>query len=273
MAAPYGNVGELAILVSREGQPSTLVSQLYVLVATGDPNVEHVNVGELAMLVSKVEGKPVTYVSEVAMLVTYTSEATERFEQRTWGFNMDQHQFYVLHLGVEGTLVYDVLTSQWAQWQTQGYVQWNAEAGIMWNNEVYFGSDELPTLWRMDMTSFLDEDFRPIKRVVTGGIPAEARETIRSGMFVLSAIKEGTLDDEGTPYVQLSISDDGGETYKDREQIVLNGSVAQDFSWRGLGTIKAPGRVFKITDEGGFVTIKGADQSVREEAGNKEADD
>lgn len=267
----YGRVSEFAILLaSGDGVATSYASEFVLLVATGIPNSRHTPVSELVALVARQEEKVVAKVSEAVVLVAYTAQAQERFDSRSWGFNLDQHQFYVIHLGEQGTIVFDVLTSQWSQWQTEGFSTWNAEAGIEWNDEVYFGGREDNTLWRMDPDSFVDEDFRLIKRIVTGGIPAEARNTLRSGMFVLSATKQEVVDDESVPYVQLSISDDGGFTFKDREQIELTGSETQDFSWRGLGTIRAPGRVFKITDEGGFVTIKGADQKIQGEDDNKD---
>lgn len=253
---------ELATLVLRGSNGGkAFASELVALVAVGEPPSRYVLDSELALLVSNTAEKTVAKVTETVALVSYVAKGTEKLTSRAWGFSLDQHQFYVLSLGTQGTYVFDVLSTQWAQWQTQGFAGWNMENGVEWNGEVYAGDDSLPILWRMDPDSFLDDDFRPIRRVVTGGIPAEARETMRSGTFVLSATKEGNIDAEGTPYVQLSISDDGGFTFKDREALKLDAvSPTQDFSWRGLGTIRAPGRVFKITDEGGFVTIKGADQ-------------
>lgn len=257
------HVSNIVALVPTEGSPAPLVSEIVVLVATGAPNSRYVDVGNAAALVSTHEEKVMAQVSEVVALVSYVSTETQRFNARAWGFTFDQHQFYVLHLGMQGTFVFDVLTNQWSQFQTQGFSGWNAEAGVEWNGEVYFGDNTLPTLWRMDPDSFLDDGFRLIRRVVTGGLPATGRDALTTGMFVLDAIREGAVDDESVPFVQLSISDDSGVTFRDREAIaVRDGTGAQDFSWRGLGTVKAPGRVYRITDEGGFVKIKGADQSI-----------
>lgn len=265
-SAAYGDASEFSILVGRAGKSNVRASEFAVLVVIGPPPSLHTQVSETRALVSAQKAKVMAEVSEITILVSYVSKGVERFDQRSWGFTFDQHQFYVLHLGSEGTFVYDVLSSEWAQWETQGFDQWNAEAGIEWNDGVYFGDNSLPTLWRLDPDSFLDDDFRPIKRIVTGGIPANARETIRSGLFVLSAEKQSELDTEGTPYVQLSLSDDGGDTWNDREALSIADTVrTQDLSWRGLGIIRAPGRVFKITDESGVVTIKGADQAIVED--------
>lgn len=263
MAAQHARVSELAVLVAYQGDKGKATATEFVaLVATGTAPSQHTPVVEFVALLATQEEKIVAKVTETVMLVSYVTGATERFNSRAWGFNLDQHQFYVLHLGEQGTMVFDALTNEWSQWQTEGFNTWNAEHGVEWNDEVYFGDSTLPTLWRMDPDSFLDEDFRTIRRVVTGGIPTEARNTLRTGMFVLSATKGRAVDDEGTPYVQLSISDDGGQTFNDRPVIEMDNNTVQDFSWRSLGVIKTPGRVFKITDEGAIVTIKGANQRI-----------
>lgn len=260
-SAPYGTLSETELLVSRQfSKPNVIAPELTVLVACGAPPSRYTNLTEASVLVSTQEAKVMVQVTDIVVLVSYIEGGTERFNSRAWGFDLDQHQFYVLHLGVEGTFVYDLLSQQWGQWITQGFDTWNAENGVEWNSEIYVGDNTLPVLWKLDVDAFLDDDFRPIKRVVTGGIPATARETLRSGMLVLSATKQSDVDEDA--YVQLSISDDGGFTYKDRDALAVDDSETQDFSWRGLGTIRAPGRVFKIIDEGAVVTIDGADQQI-----------
>ena len=261
-SSPFGQVGELTILTSRVGKPAVKASELVALVVVGTPPSRYIQSSELVGIVSYQKGKVVAHVSEIVALVSYTVGGTERFNSRAWGFTLDQHPFYVLHLGSEGTFVFDALTSQWAEWGTEGYVGWNAENGVEWNNQVYYGDNEGPTLWRMDPESFLDDDFRTITRIVTGGIPATGRQTIRTGMFVLSMTKQSDIDTLSDPYVKLSISDDGGKTFRDLNVLTFDDSETQDLSWRSLGVIKAPGRVFRIEDQGGLVTISGADLTV-----------
>lgn len=268
-SAAYGDASEFSILVSNDADNALVrASEFAILVSVGVPPSRYAYAPEVRVLVSAQKDRVMVDVAEVVALVSYVTLGVERFTLRSWGFNLDQHQFYVLHLGAEGTWVYDVLSSEWANWETQGFNQWNAEAGAEWNDEVFFGDNNLPTLWRLDPDSFLDDDFRLIRRVVTGGIPANARDTLRSGLLVLSAEKQSDLDDESVPYVQLSISDDGGDTYKLRDALDVDDNPTQDLSWRGLGTIRAPGRIFKIEDEGAVVTIKGANQHI---AGEKDA--
>ena len=266
----YAQGSDLSILVARGSNGGKAFADEFIaLVSVGSPPSRYLRDSELHILAATQQEKVVAKVSDVVALVSYVAEGTEKFNSRAWGFDLDQHQFYVLSLGMQGTFVYDVLTQEWSQWQTQGFTGWNMENGVVWNGDVYAGDDSLPTLWRLDPDSYLDDDFRPIKRVVTGGIQTDARNTLRTGMFVLSVTKEGDIDDEDTPYVQLSISDDGGFTFKDRDALTIDGTnETQDFSWRSLGVIRAPGRVFKITDEGGYVTFKGANQKIDGEEGN-----
>lgn len=264
-SAPYGQVAELAILAARSGDNADVrAAEFVVLVVTGMPPSRFTPATELVALAATQQDNVMVQVTEAALLVAYVTGGTEKFNSRAWGFNSDQHQFYVMHLGVEGTFVYDVLSQEWAQWQTEGFVGWNAEHGVEWNNEVYFADVALPTLWRMDYTADIDEDFRTIRRVVTGGIPASARETLKTGMFTLSATIQGALVDDSSeaPQVTLSISDDGGKTFRSRETIEVDGNERQDITWKGLGMIKAPGRVFQVEDRGGFICIEGAEQKI-----------
>lgn len=263
VSSPFAQTSQLAALVTRQGVASVAASDLWALVVTGPPPSRYTDVSQLVGLASVQEDNVMVQVSQLAVLVTYIEGATEKLNLRAWGFSLDQHQFYVMHLGEQGSFVYDILSGEWSQWRTEGFNTWNMESGVTWNDEVYAGDNSGPTLWRLDPDSYLDDDFRLITRIVTGGIPAEARATIKTGMFVLNATKQGEIDDQSTPYVQLSISDDGGFVFRNREQKeVTEAAETQDFSWRSLGTIKYPGRVFRITDVGGFVTIRGANQTI-----------
>ena len=207
-----------------------------------------------------------TKLSEAVVLVSYLDGGAVNTSFRSWSFNFDKHAFYVGHLGHEGTLIFDATSLQWLEWETTGYDNWNAEHGIDWNGGVYFGDNSLPILWRMEPDSFLDDDFRLITRTVTGVLPASGRATTSAGMFVLDVTREAeAVDNQSVPYVQLFVSDDGGFIFDEREKISLAAGEQQDFAWRGLGQIKNPGRVYRIVDQGGLATIRGADQRLDDE--------
>lgn len=258
MAAVYSLVPETVLLSSNVLQAQAQVSEYVVLAAAGPPDSRWSFVSEAVILASSSQGNPVARVSEVAVLVAYVTGPREVFDSRAWTFTFDGHPFYVLTLGGEGTFVYDLSTKQWAQFSTQGYGIWNMEYGTNWNNGVVAGDNLLPTVWRLDPHSFLDDDFRPIERICTAGIPMSSRNTLRTGSLVLDATPQ-VLGANDTPTVTLSISDDDGETFTQLDTIVATGERTQEFAWRSLGLVKAPGRVFKIVDSGGFTKIDGAD--------------
>lgn len=271
MAAAFGRAAELYVLAARDGdKPTVRASEMAVVAVTAPPFSRYTWAAEIAAAVVKDGVKNMARVSEIAAVIAYVTGGTETFNSRAWGFTLDQHQFYVLHLGVEGTMVFDVLSGEWAEWETEGYVGWNAEHGIVWNDDIYFGDILQPTLWKMDLETDLDEDFRTITRVVTGGIPAVGRDALKTGMFILSATPQATLitDGDEIPSVQLSFSDDGGKTFRSREALEVTSNETQDLSWRGMGLIKTPGRVFKVTDTGGFIRIDGANQKINGEDGS-----
>src|SRR5690606_14907332 len=51
---------------------------------------------------------------------------------RTWTFTLDGHDFYVLRLGDQETLVYDVSTEQWVNWDSAGLPFWRPNVGMSW---------------------------------------------------------------------------------------------------------------------------------------------
>lgn len=250
-------VSEVNALASTSGLSSVKVSEVTALVSTGPPNAQYTDVGNLTALVSaRLDNNMSAQVSQVNALVSYLTGAPALFTLRAWGFNLDQHQFYVIHLGNQGTFVYDIMTGQWAKWQTEGYVTWNMEYGVEWNRDIYAGSSIGNSLWKVDKYNFLDEGFRTITRVVTGGISVKGRETLKTGPFILDVTKQTPLAiGMDAPTITMSLSDDGGETYMTRETITVDSKPDQDIAWTGLGSVQTPGRVFNVTDSGGMVRI------------------
>ena len=61
--------------------------------------------------------------------------------------------------------------------------------------------------------------------------------------------------------VTLEYSDDQGHTYltADEPHVAEAGNYAQEFSWHSLGQVRAPGRLFRLTDDGAFARIDSLD--------------
>ncbi len=213
------------------------------------------------------EGRGVAASSQLAMLIAYRTGATANLTNRVWSFVLDGHTFYVITLGEQGTFVYDFLTGQWAKWETAGLNTWNMEIGTTWKGDIIAADRQNPVIWRLDPTSFLDDDYKTQTRKVTGGLPVRGRDFIGNYAFRLTA-SLGTptvpLTAPATiPEVELLTSDDQGKTFFSHGKLTLIvDDFTQELAWRSLGDMKAPQRVFKIVDTGAIVRVSGADAEV-----------
>ncbi len=195
---------------------------------------------------------------------------------RAWAYSLDGHDFYVLRLGEQETLVCDLATGQWSEWASPGLPYWRAHIGGNWlgmaasvyasgvRDTVIAGDDTVGLLWLVDPDGGMDESPRedrpdaPFARMVTGGIPMQMRETARCGA-VYATISCGDPAYSGAS-ITLRTSDDVGKTWTDHGALTVTpGDWDQEFSWRSLGLIRAPGRIFSIEDDGATARIAGAD--------------
>lgn len=186
---------------------------------------------------------------------------------RAWTFTQDDHDFYVLQIGTFGTLVYDKLTQQWAQWKSPSFTYWRGNDGVQWEGWNIACDSESGKLWIIDAEGRLDYGTTPIISVVTGGISSRMRMNIPCYMAELS-VSEGRPPDtipEGDVGLTLRTSDDGGQTYLTHGEVVGKGqSEDMTVRWYGIGLIPAPGKVFEITDTGYARRIDGLNVEVPE---------
>ena len=183
------------------------------------------------------------------------SETAER--QRAWTFDFDGHTFYVLDLGSEGAHVYDLATGQWTVFRTEGFGgAWNFKNGFHWRdgNAVIGGYDAEGTLLSLTPASFLDEGWRPVTCEVRGQLPIGGTDFVRQ--YTLRMIgSAGVLadtDEDGEPALRMQFSDDRGETWSEEYSIALTSNTRQRIEFRSLGAFTAPGRIFRIYDQGGI---------------------
>jgi hypothetical protein len=193
---------------------------------------------------------------------------------RCWTASLDGHDFYILRLGDASTIVWDDTAQQWYVWdnddnpflrQHQGlnWVGMGNNTGVLQTN-VVAGDDNFGLLWLAEPLRGYDDDPREayplveFQRQVTGGIPLRLREASPVGAVYLTASLGNPS--VAAPTIRLRTSDDSGKTWIDQGSItVTSEDFSQEFSWRSLGLIKAPGRIFEITDNGGSVRIDGLD--------------
>lgn len=193
---------------------------------------------------------------------SYGIPSTSR--KRAWTFTMDGHPFYVLDLGIQGTLLYDQLTDQWSVFVTSGYNQWNVANGCQWGQRIVGGDLYTTELWEMQPGALKDNGTLDIVHIVTGGLVKRNRTFVSVDALRL-AISNGQLDALTGAYVTLAFSDDQGKTFTTMPSINLTqADYTTELAWQSLGSFAAPGRVFRITDVGGFLRIDGCDAGIND---------
>lgn len=235
-------------------------SQLVALAAFGPPAARAARDSQLQLLVaySAGEANVRTRTSQAALLIAYGTGVPGDPRTDSWTYVLDGHRFWVLPLGAEGDWAYDVVTKQWAQLDTQGFPGLNFTHGVMWGLRIMGGDALYPFLYELDPTESDDEGWRPVAHVVTGGVQTRSPNMIGVANFRLTASVGFESD---TPVdVNLTFSDDNGNTFSDPFVITIDAGVYNtQLVWSALGSFTAPGRIFQIADNGGFLSISGAD--------------
>lgn len=191
---------------------------------------------------------------------------------RCWAYTLDGHDFYVMRLGSTETLVYDLTTQQWSSWSSPGRNNWRAHIGQNWQGmttslatyptDVVAGDDTEGLLWILDPTKGVDDNTDTGQTAfscrVTGGVPFSGRDNARCNAVTLT-LSLGQPSLTGAS-ITLSTSDDFGHNWTNHGAVtVAAGAYDATVEWRGLGLMKAPGRVFKFTDSGAVIRISRAD--------------
>jgi hypothetical protein len=189
-----------------------------------------------------------------AIALVKTRSDTRRI--RAWTFTQDDHDFYVLHLGADRTLVWDVLTRSWSSWKSPGKSIWRASVGLPWEQENIGGDVSAGLLWNVDplvrdddSTTGLAAEREPIRSVIRGMHPIRLRNALGCYRAQLS-LSQGSPVASGVG-ITLRTSDDMALSWIDHGELVLDEAGTEyDVSWVSLGIITAPGRIFEIIDTG-----------------------
>lgn len=193
---------------------------------------------------------------------------------RAWTFTLDGHDFYVLRLGDNATLVYDLYSQQWMDWSSEDLTFWRPNTGVNWlggqvfasayGSDVVVGDDVHGLIYFLDPEQpfdqtpldYVEDQEQYFQRIVQGQVPLRGRE-------VLPCYAAWITTDMGDPayegaFVTLEISDDAGQTYSSAGGVVVtSGANTPELAWYSLGQIAAPGRLFKIIDDGAVHRIDG----------------
>lgn len=258
--------GESFALVAERSVSVTQMAQAFAMVVYGPPAARAVDVGESFALVPYSVGIYAPPRSQQAyVLIPCGNGVPDPVRSRAWWFTLDGHTFYVLDLGQEGTYVYDMITQQWSRWYTDGFEgAWNMKAGTMWNGLRAVAGDTLTgQVWVVDPTTNMDEGWREVQHVVTGGIMLRGRVYVGMSTLNLVGSAGDITSDTGQAEIRMRFSDDMGKTWSDYYAVAVSeGDFSEETAWRSLGSFANPGRIIEISDVGGTIRIDGLDTNL-----------
>lgn len=210
-------------------------------------------------------------VSQVGALVVGRGRI-DNPKLRAWTFTLDGHDFYVLRLGTMFTLIYDVYSEQWVEWDSPDLDFWRPNIGVNWSggqkfarefgSDIIVGDDTYGLIYFLDPEQPYDQtpqDYAEVQeqyfeRIVMGQLPIRGREVLPCySIWITSNMGNPAYTGAG---VTLYTSDDAGETFDDHGLVTVTlGEFQSELSWYSLGQLSAPGRLFKIVDDGAVVRI------------------
>lgn len=252
-----------------EGAVSELgPSQMYVLAVTQIP-ADFTNISE--SFVYTIGGGPAGTISipQISTLGVLKGKV-DNPKLRSWSFFLDNHEFWVIRLGDNKTLLYDLTTEQWTWWSTANRPTWRANIGLNWytpgsqanmlGSNVFVGDDSTGIIWALDPKQGFDQHGLVPEEPVYFKRIAQAQIISRTRIYIPVYSVYLTCSPASPAYlgatVTLEYSDDGGSTYVTAGDVEVNvDDYNQDFSWFSLGRIQTPGRLFRITDNGGLARI------------------
>lgn len=261
-----GRISQFAVRGLTEGNDGE-VSQLAVRSVYNFPS----EAGQISQLVVRgfVEPTPDLRVSQLVVRALIKGRVDEPVI-RAWTFTQDGHDYYVLRLGSAETLVYDTFSQQWSVYGTGIGNPWRAYTGRNWQggrglalnySDVIVGDDGTGTLYFLSPDDDYDDDPisgsdtpRAFRRRITGQVVVKPGYISAPcyGVQLYGSIGSGPE----TLNVNLAVSDDRGFTYDDMGDIALDSAdYLARTNWLSLGSMVAPGRLFRITDEGALKRI------------------
>lgn len=276
MAAATIDVSQVFSLSTAEyGSQTIRASQVGVLAAAIWP-AETVSISQEHVLAAGSSSNTIE-ASQVFVLAACIGRVSDP-HVRAWTYTLDGHDFYIVRLGNDETLVYDLLTQQWSTFSTGYTALWRAFNGQNWlgadrvaagyGSNVVVGDDGNGSLYFLDPDGDFDDDaltgsetHREYERAVIGQIVSHGYDAKRCfGVTLLGSIGEQLDPSDEYRTVNLTVSDDSGKTYVDMGALAVPAEgYSTRLNWRSIGSIRYPGRLFKISDIGALRRIDGMD--------------
>ena len=256
--------------ITASDTPETQVAQAFVNAVVNFPT-EEVQASQTFVNAVTADDTAHLYVSQGYVTVVCKGRIDDP-KIRVWTYTLDGHDYYILRLGSEETLVYDTNTGEWFTWGSFSSDYWKAFQGINWRgadylspeygSDIVVGDDSNGTLYFLNPEQYQDDDAvlgsespRNFTRTIQGQALKRGYGSRRMyGLELLGSI--GKMDVADLTDVTLSISKDRGETYTNMGTVsITNDDFDKRVNWRSLGSFSAPGVLFKIEDEGALVRI------------------
>lgn len=162
---------------------------------------------------------------------------------RAFRFAWDGHEFYALEIGGEGTLLYDLQTGGWHRRKTYGQALWNVRGCVQVGANVYLGSGSNGTIHALSASALNDGAGLPLIKVLTCAVPV-----MGAGICANVLLNCSVGNAAGEPEIFLRWSDDQARTFVEwrEESLGKQGEYRTRVSWRTLGMMDAPGRLFEF---------------------------
>jgi len=185
-------------------------------------------------------------------------------------FQIEDHAFYCLIFPTASKgWMYDLSTKQWNEWnwcdENGNLLRPRANCCMFAYNANLVGDWENGRLLQLSASIFMDED-QPIVRIRTFPHMTDNNQKITYNSFDCDLLPGTITDQEDTPEISLSWSDDKGRTYGNpvKQSMGKTGDYRAVPSWNRLGM--ARDRVFKLSWStnndmslnGGFIDLKKA---------------
>jgi hypothetical protein len=266
---PQVRATQMRALVVGDATPAVQVTQMRGLATINFPTQE---VQVTNLLVNSVVAGPARSlrVSQMRAIVVARGR-NETPKARDWTYTLDAHDFYILQTRFD-TIVFDLSTGASFIWGTEDSTLWRAHTGVVWQrplldainySNIMAGDDTLGTLYLLNPNDVQDDSpdpdrptRLPFQRVIYGQIAVRGRDSVPcNGVEVYGSI--GAPDSEATlTAVTLSTSDDRGNTFTDHGTLTVTPEVYDTrLDWLSLGSMTAPGRLFKLVDYGALVRV------------------
>jgi len=266
---PQVRASQAGVVSVAEGDFDLRVSQAGVIAVAIIPT-EFVQVSQAGVMVPTDANLDVR-VSQAGVMVVGRGRVQDPV-MRAFTFWQDNHWYYVLRLPTGYTLVWDDTAQQWYIWGSGSSTSWRPYHGINWlgsgplmqayGSNVLVGDDGNGSVYMLNPDSPTDDsaivgaaDPQPFLRQITGQVATRDRGYVQCyGVRLMGSIGENSPD---LTEVTLYVSDDEGHTYDDMGAVTVDeGDVSARVDWvGGLGAFTAPGRLFRIEDDGALQRI------------------